>query len=101
MFVWVLGRTRRRERVVLRVEFFVAEELIRGSVEIVRPALGDDIDLSRAAAELSRIDSCLNLKFLKRVDRGLNDIGVEVRICILDAVKREMVELRALARNCE
>ena len=85
------------KRVVLGVELVVAEELEQRSVIVVGARLGGDVDLCRLAAELGRIDAGLNLELLQRVDGRLDDVGVEVRVGVVDAVEREVVEVAALA----
>ena len=92
----ILRRTSRPERIVLGVHLFVPQELKRRPVVLVAAALGQHVDLRRRPAELSRINTCLHLEFLQRVNRRLNHEGVEVRIGVLHTVQRIVVERATL-----
>src|SRR5690242_17305592 len=48
-------------------------------------------------SKLRRVDANLDLELLNGVDRGKDDIGIEVRIGIVHAVQRVVVEHDALA----
>ena len=51
------------------------------------------------AAELGRIDAGLHLELLQRIDGGHHDERIEVRVGVLHAVERVVVEIGALAGN--
>src|SRR5207244_3083828 len=89
---WIL-RPLAGERVLSRVQLVVAEELEQGSVDLVRSRLRRNIDLGGGAPELGRKDSGLDLELLQSVDRGQEDVGVEVHVGVLHAVQREVIEL--------
>src|SRR5262249_37743916 len=75
------------------IELVVAQELEKGSVELIRSRLGRNIDLRGSTPELRWKDSSLDLELLQRIDRRQEDIAVEVHIRILDAVQGKVVEL--------
>ena len=85
--VWLGGRgLRSRERVRTGIERLVAEELEDGAVERIRTRLGHDVHLSCRPPELRRVDAGLHLEFLERVDRGQEDVGVEVDVRVVDTI---------------
>jgi hypothetical protein len=65
----------------------------------VQPFAG--VDLRCPDAELGRVNAGLDLELLERVDRRLNDVRVEVRVGVLDAIERVAIELEALAGDRE
>ena len=68
---------------------------------LIRAAPGDHVHLAHVVAELGRVGARLHLEFLERIDRRLEQVGAVVRIGILDAVERVVVELQPLARDVQ
>ena len=85
------------ERVRLGVELLVAQEFEDRGVVLVAARLGDDVHLRALVPELRRVDAGLDLELLDRVDRGQGDVVLEVRVGVIDAVERVVVEEDALA----
>ena len=92
-----LAGPERSEGIGIGVHLVVAEELEERAVILVRAGLGQHVDLGGLAAELGRIDAGLHLEFLQRVDRRHDHEGVEIRVGVLDAIERVVVEVGALA----
>ena len=67
-----------------------------GAVILVGAGLGEHVDLRGLAAELRRIDAGLHLEFLQRVDRRHHHEGIEIRVGVLHAVERVVIEIGAL-----
>jgi hypothetical protein len=59
------------ERIRRGVEFRIPEKLEEGSMIVVASRPGGDVHLRLFAAELGRINAALYLKFLDRIDGGL------------------------------
>ena len=74
------------------IEVVIADELEQRTVKCVAAGLGKDVDLRRPMAELGGIDAGLHLEFLQGIDRGKDDIGVEIGIGVVDSVEREIVK---------
>src|SRR6185295_10734295 len=86
--------------VVVRVEPVVAQKLERASVKGVRSGAGGDIDQRRGlAAELRRVLRLLDLEFLDRIHRRVDDEVVEELVGDRNAVEKVDVVTRALAAN--
>ena len=94
----VLGHYFGRESVAGGIERVVPNELIKRAVEIIASGLGRHVDLRGLASKLRGIDSGLHLKLLQGVDRRLNDVRIEVRIGVINAVQCEIVEVAAVPR---
>ena len=78
------------------VEIVVADELEQRTVIRVAAGFGQHVDLRRFVAEFGGIDAGLHFEFLDGIDRGKDDIGVEIGVGVDHAVEREIVEHDAL-----
>src|SRR5581483_5785135 len=81
------------------IQLLIAQELEQRAVVPVASRFREHVDLGGFVAELGRIDAGLYLKFLQGIDRWQDNIRVEVRVRIGDAIQREVVEHDALARG--
>src|SRR5262249_61392584 len=84
------------ECIRLSVQGIVAEEFEQGAMISVAAGLGEHIDLSALMSELSGVNTNLNFELLNRINRRKNDIGIEIRVGVIDAVERVVVEHDAL-----
>ncbi len=66
---------------------------------LIGTRLREHIDLRDFAAEFRRIYARLHLELLQRVNRGQNHERIEIRVGVLDAVQRVVIEIRALPRH--
>ena len=64
--------------IISSIEEVVAQEIVRGSVKFVRPALGYSVDLSGSAAVFGGIGIRLDLEFLNLIDRGNGSHSIEI-----------------------
>src|SRR5262249_28114377 len=78
------------------VEIVVADELEKRTVESVAAGFGQHVDLRRFVAEFCGIDAGLHLEFLQSIDRGQDDIRVEIGIGVDHAIEREIVKYDAV-----
>src|SRR5437867_8684891 len=62
----------------------------------VAAGLGEHVDLRALMSELRGVYTGLNFELLNGVNRGKDDIGIEIRISVVDAVQRVVVEHDAL-----
>ena len=88
-------------KVVLGVELGIPQELEHRAVKRVGAGLGGDVDLRDRATVLGLEDPRLHLELLERVKRRQHQVGVEVRVRILDAVQCVVVIVDALAGDIE
>ena len=79
------------ERVGGGVERVVADELKKRTVVGVAAGFGQNVDLGCRMAEFGRIHAGLHFKFLQGIDRGKNDVGVEIWIGVHHTVQRVVV----------
>src|SRR5439155_10055424 len=84
------------ECVWLSVQSIVAKEFEQGAMICVTAGLGQHIDLGALMPELGGINTDLNFEFLNRVNGRKHDIGIEIRVGVVDAVERVVVEHNAL-----
>src|SRR5438093_13770210 len=84
------------ECVRLSVQGIVAEEFEQRAMVGVAARLGEHVDLRALMSELRGVNTGLNFELLNRVNRGKDDIGIEIRIGVVDAVQRVVVEHDAL-----
>src|SRR4030095_5031081 len=84
------------ERVWLSVKNVVAEEFEEGAMIFVPAGLRKHVDLGALMPELGRGDTNLNFELLNGVNRREDDIGIEIRVSVIDAVERVVVEHDAL-----
>src|SRR5262245_42993676 len=84
------------ESVRLSVQSIVAKEFEQGAMICVAAGLGKHVDLGALMPELGGINTDLNFELLNRVNRRKNDIGIEIRVGVIDAVERVVVEHDAL-----
>src|SRR5215467_13514029 len=85
-----------RECVRLGVQLIVAEKFEERAMIVVAAGLREHIDLGALMAELSGVNTYLNFKLLNGINRWLDDIGIEVRIGVIDTIERVVIEHDAL-----
>src|SRR2546427_5432335 len=85
------------ECVWLRVQGIVAEEFEQGAMIGVAAGLGEHVDLRALMPELRGVNTELNFEFLNGVNGRKDDIAIEIRVGVIDAVERVVVEHDALA----
>src|SRR5262245_6472635 len=98
VFVTVVGRRDRRKEVARRVRF-VAVELIRGAMDLIRARLGSDRDRSRAL-ELGLLAVRVNLEFADHIDGGQGSHAVAIGVsatAIAGIVERRAVDVKRYA----
>src|SRR6267142_3833747 len=84
------------------VERVIAQELVPGSVELVRSGSSNNINLASAgASHLSGIASGLHLEFLHRVWRRTEVESVECGISVRGAVQQKIVRVRPVPANTD
>src|SRR4030095_9037064 len=74
----------------------VSEEFEERAMICVAAGFGEHVDLSALMPELRGENADLNLELLNRINRGKRDIRIEVRVGVIDAVERVVVEHDAL-----
>src|SRR5215813_8165539 len=84
------------ESVRLSVQSIVAKEFEQGAMICVAAGLGKHVDLRALVAELGGVNTDLNFELLNRVNRRKDDIRIEIRVGVIDAVERVVVEHDAL-----
>src|SRR6266705_1401628 len=84
------------ECVWLRVQGIVAEEFEQRAMIGVAAGLGEHVDLCALVPELRGVNTELNFELLNGVNGGKDDIGIEIRVGVIDAVERVVVEHDAL-----
>src|SRR6266404_8001528 len=84
------------ECVGLSVQGIVAEEFEQGTMIGVAAGLGEHVDLRALMPELRGVNAELNFKLLNGVNGGKDDISIEIRVGVIDAVERVVVEHDAL-----
>src|SRR5882672_9605503 len=84
------------ECVGLSVQGIVAKEFEQGAMIGVAAGLGEHIDLGALVPELRGVNTELNFELLNSVNGRKDDIGIEIRVGVIDAVKGEVVEHDAL-----
>src|SRR5438552_7189100 len=84
------------ECVRLSVQGIVAEEFEQGAMICVAAGLGEHVDLSALMPELRGVNTELNFELLNGINGGKDDIGIEIRVGVIDAVEGEVVEHDAL-----
>src|SRR5437870_13878649 len=85
------------ECVRLSVQDIVAEEFEQGAMVCIAAGLGEHVDLGALMPELRGINTELNFELLNGVNGRKDDIGVEIRVGVIDAVEGVVVEHDALA----
>src|SRR2546425_1878299 len=84
------------ECVRLSVQDIVAEEFEQGAMICVAAGLGEHVDLRALMPKLCGVHTDLNFKLLNGVNGGKHDIRIEIRIGVIDAIERVVVEHDAL-----
>src|SRR5262250_1797388 len=84
------------ECVGLSVQGIVAKEFEQGAVICVAAGLGEHVDLRALMPELRGVNTDLNFELLNGVNGGKDDIGVEIRVGVIDAIEAVVVEHDAL-----
>src|SRR5262249_22824488 len=84
------------ECVGLTVQGIVAKEFEQGAMIGVAPGLGEHVDLGALMPELRGVNTDLNFKLLNSVNGRKNDISIEIRVGVIDAVQTVVVEHDAL-----
>src|SRR6266568_3784509 len=84
------------ECIRLSVQGIVAEEFEQRAMIGVAAGLGEHVDLCALMPELRGVNTDLNFELLNGVNGGKDDIGVEIRVCVIDAVEGVVVEHDAL-----
>src|SRR6058998_1471982 len=84
------------ECVRLSVQGIVAEEFEQGAVICVAAGLGEHVDLRALMPELRGVNTNLNFELLNGVNGRKDDIGIEIRVGVIDAVEGVVVEHDAL-----
>src|SRR5262245_48368268 len=85
-----------RESVGLSIQSIVAKEFEQRAVIGIAAGLRQYVDLGALMPELGGINTDLNFELLNRVNRRKYDVGVEIRVGVIDAVERVVVEHDAL-----
>src|SRR5947199_7420386 len=83
------------ECVGLSVQGIVAEEFEQGAVIRVAAGLGEHVDLRALMPELRGVNTDLNFELLNGVDGRKDDIAIEIRVGVIDAVEGVVVEHEA------
>src|SRR3954470_1409322 len=85
--------------VAVRVQSIVAEELIRGTVEVARAGAGDHVDLSAGTPAIFRpISAALYLEFLDGIYTGrVQQAEVSSAIHVVGAVERPIILRKSVA----
>src|SRR5215510_11249827 len=84
------------ECVRLSVQGIVTEEFEQGTVIGVTAGLGEHVDLRALMPELRGVNTDLNFELLNSVNGRKHNIGIEIRVGVIDAVEAEVVEHDAL-----
>src|SRR6058998_4353882 len=84
------------ECVRLGIQGIIAHEFEQRAMIDVAPGFGEHVDLRALMSELRGVNTGLNFELLYGVNRGKDDIGIEIRIGVIDAVQRVVVEHDAL-----
>src|ERR1041385_3309703 len=87
------------ECVRLSVQSVVADEFEQRAVISVAAGLGEHVDLSALMPELRGVNTDLNFELLNSVNGGKDDIGIEIRVGVIDAIQRVVVEHNALTAS--
>src|SRR5436190_4598085 len=80
------------ECVGLRVQGIVAEKFEQGAVICVAAGLGEHVDLRALMPELRGVNTDLDFELLNGVNGGKDDIRIEIRVGVIDAVESVVVE---------
>src|SRR6266571_291187 len=84
------------ECVRLGIQGIVAEEFEQRAMIGVAPGFGEHVDLRALMSELRGVNTGLNFELLNGVNGGEDDIGIEIRVGIIDAVEGVVVKHDAL-----
>src|SRR5437016_1524514 len=84
------------ECVRLSVQGIVAEEFEQGAMIRIATGFREHVDLGALMPELGGINTDSNFELLNGLDRGKHDIGIEIRVGVVDAVEGVVVEHDAL-----
>src|SRR5437773_3603666 len=84
------------ESVRLSVQGIITEEFEQGTMIGVAAGLGEHVDLRALMPELRGVNADLNFELLNSVNGRLDDIGIEIRVRVIDAVEGVVVEHNAL-----
>src|SRR2546426_6630224 len=84
------------ECVRLSVQDIVAEEFEQGAMICVAAGLGEHVDLGALMPELRRVNTELNFELLNGINGGKDDIRIEIRVRVINAVEGVVVEHDAL-----
>src|SRR6266850_724441 len=84
------------ECVRLSVQDIVAEEFEQGAMICVAAGLGEHVDLGALMPELRRVNTELNFELLNGINGRKDDIRIEIRVGVVNAVERVVVEHDAL-----
>src|SRR4051812_28900720 len=90
---------RRGERKGRSIQLVIPEELEQSAMIVVGARLGRDVYLSGLTTELGWVHSRLDFELLDGVYRWLEQVEVEVDVCILDAVESIVIKRRTLAAD--
>src|SRR5262245_53031228 len=80
------------ECVRLSVHGIVAQEFEQGAMIGVAAGLREYVDLGARMSEFGGVNADLNFEFLNGINRRKDDIGIEIGVCVVDAVERVVVE---------
>src|SRR5690349_22592217 len=80
------------ECVWLSVQRVIAKEFEQTPMICIAARLGEDVHLSALMPEFRGVNADLNFKFLNRINRGKGNIGIEVRVSVIDTVERVVIE---------
>src|SRR5438046_65084 len=84
------------ECVRLRIQGIIAEEFEKRAVICVAAGLGEHVDLGALMPELRGVNTDLNFELLNGVNGRKDDITIEIRVRVIDAVEGVVVEHDAL-----
>src|SRR5205823_8235432 len=84
------------ECVRLSVQGIITEEFEHSAMIGVAAGLGEHVDLRALMPELRGVNTDLNFELLNSVNGRKDDIGIEIRVGVIDAVEGVVVEHDAL-----
>src|SRR5215467_2009100 len=84
------------ERIRLSVQCIVAQKFEQSAMICVAAGLGEHVDLRRLMPELRGVNTELNFELLNGINGRKHDVGIEIRVGVINAVEREVVEHDAL-----
>src|SRR5581483_7794590 len=87
--------------IVPGIEFRIAQKLVDGAVQLVRPALDRYVDVGARCRAVSSGHVGLNAKFLNCINRWIDGGSLEKRAVVESAIERVVGIIAAAARHGE